>query len=294
MSIKKLSKKEKEELIKNAISSFDHGIEHLVKESNDKNIKFSILHIFNSLELIIKAHLGEINEALLWENIDNGKGKKSLATYKLIDRVNLFSEYEFSETLIDNIKKLREKRNEIEHKEFIIENEQELMNILFIVVEEIINFSQEVLERSDINEKFIEKWKSEYVEPYMFIKAKFNKKFKKTMEEIDRLGDNNKIKLEVCNKCFLKTIPYKEEEGVVECLNCKNKKYYILCNSCGKMFFSDGEFEISFLNRICRHCSRKKDMEDDDFGYSHSQMEDETNTTLEESQKEFKPQEFNR
>ncbi len=98
MSHNKLSEAERIEIIKNAISSFEHGIEHLINWVNEKNIKFSILHIFNALELITKAHLGTINEALLWPDVDK-KNNKSADISILIKRMNQFSIKRFNENL---------------------------------------------------------------------------------------------------------------------------------------------------------------------------------------------------
>ena len=88
--MKKLNEKEKEEIISNSISSFEHGIEHLLMIGGEKenSLKFSILHIFHALELIVKAHLGEINEALLWEKIDNRSEKTADISLLIKRRIN--------------------------------------------------------------------------------------------------------------------------------------------------------------------------------------------------------------
>jgi|GEM_PF-1507718 len=143
-------KKECDELLKNAFSSFEHGVEHLVDGVNEKNIKFSILHIFNAIELIIKYYLLDENEVLILTNIDDKNYLKndnikdddqSTADIRtLLLRMNRFSDYVFTDDFLENIEKLRKKRNLIEHKKFVIEDEKDILKILFFIVEGFVDF----------------------------------------------------------------------------------------------------------------------------------------------------------
>ena len=284
---------EKQEMIENAISSFNHGIEHLIKENNnDNDIKFSILHIFNALELITKAHLREINEALVWPTIDKKDDKKDAGIYILMKRMNQFSEYKFNQNLIDNVEKLRKKRNEIEHKKFIIENEQKLMKVLFTVIEETIIFSQKALKESGAQNKFIKKWKEEYVESYMTIKMNFDEKFKRMVEEIKEKQEKYNLKIKICNHCFLKTILFKEEEGIVKCLNCGYEQYYMQCRTCNRLFFISKDDTCSLLTKQCYLCGNPSDEEIILMAEDMFKGDEKLEKDIEEVEKNFKLQKF--
>ena len=71
--IQRFTDEEKGIILKNAESSFVHGVEHLCKYQEERNIKFAILHIFNTVELLVKAYLGWTNKALLQRDIDKDR-----------------------------------------------------------------------------------------------------------------------------------------------------------------------------------------------------------------------------
>lgn len=279
----KLSETEKIEIIRNAISSFEHGIEHLIDGINEKNVKFSILHIFNALELIIKAHLGDINEALLWPNVDK-KNDKSADISILIKRMDQFSAKKFDKKLESNIEKLREKRNEIEHKKIVIEDEKEMMILLFCIIEEIVIFAQKAFSYDGIGIELVKKWRDDYVDSYMKIKIMFDDDFKKIVEKITEIRKKEKIGVMICAKCFLKTIPFKDERGVVKCLNCGNELYGIECDTCGNVFFIDKDDDFHLMIQRCGGCDTMPPEVEEEMAEVHYAQEEQQDREM----KEFK------
>jgi len=260
---KKLSKEEKKAIIENAISSFEHGIQHLLAGNNDENIKFSVLHIFNSLELITKAHLGSINEALLWPNVDK-RDDRNANISELIKRMNQFSDKNFNEDLVKKIEKLRKKRNEIEHKKLIIEDEKYLMLLLFSVVEGVIIFLRESFQDDNIAKKMVKRWENIFLNRYMSLKSEFDDEFKKNIGKLESIKNNNKnIEIKLCDNCMLKMLPYKREKGKIKCLNCGKEIYILECYNCGETFFAEGDDEIALLyNYGCTRCNKPTEEEE--------------------------------
>lgn len=257
----KISQQEKEELINNAISSFEHGIEHLLSyEKDETSIKFSILHIFNALELIVKAYLLTINKALLWPDVDRENKIKTADISMLIKRMSQFSDKKFNKNLIDNIEKLRKKRNEIEHRKFVIEKEGDLMIILFSVIEEIMIFLKNSLYSLDNNqrvENIIKKWENEYFNPYFNMKINFDKRFKEISKTINSINEKNEnIYFYLCNNCMLKTVPYlKNEQTKIKCLNCGKEMIVIKCTNCNDIFFVE-EDDINVFYHGWEECEK--------------------------------------
>ena len=270
--IQKISKQEKEELINNAASSFEHGIEHLLSCEKDAiSIKFSILHIFNALELIIKAYLLTINKALIWPDIDKENKIKSADISTLIKRMSQFSDEKFDEKLINNVEKLRKKRNEIEHRKFAIEEERDLMITLFSVIEGIMIFFKKYLYSLDNNqeiEDIIKNWENKYFNPYSNIKINFNDHFKEIFKTINSIKEKNKnIYFHLCNNCMLKTVPYFEKTRTrIKCLNCGKEMIVIKCTNCNNIFFIENDDNNFFYHGLeecekCLHSEENIDIE---------------------------------
>jgi hypothetical protein len=184
------------------------------------------------------------------------------------------------------------KRNEIEHKKFIIGDEKELMLLLFYIIEEIVIFSHNAFIFDDIGRNFIKKWKDEYVESYMEIKAKFDDDFKKIIERIKSIKEKNKIELMLCYKCFLKTIPYKNEIGKIKCLNCGIELYGIECDTCKNIFFINENDDQYFMFNRCGHCEMMSPEEEEAMIADHEAMEEENDKALKEIKDSFSYQKF--
>ena len=131
--ITQFSTQEKEVILKNAVTSFVHGIEHLLDYKIEKNIKFSILHTFNAVELLLKAYIGSNNKVLLQPNIDKNSDKNADISI-LLERMENFSAVQFNDDLMKGIEVLRNKRNEIEHKKFILTDKHDAKDVMIILV----------------------------------------------------------------------------------------------------------------------------------------------------------------
>lgn len=250
--INSLSLEEKNNILKNARSSFVHGIEHLVKyESDEKHIKFAILHIFHTVELITKAYLGEVNSALLRPNIDQ-KSSKTADISTLINRMTEFSKVQFSPELINKIEKLRYERNKIEHKEFILDNERKMLQILFDVICQLMIFSKENLNadlRLDLSSKLKDKLDK--------MRLELDPMLKKALESMDKAKrEKPNIQTTECPYCLNKTIAYYRESRV-KCFYCHKELFVLYCKQCDKLYLSKDTEDWVITGGICPDCYYK-------------------------------------
>jgi hypothetical protein len=126
-----------ERLQANAMDSLIHGVEHYIHGIREYDGKYVVLHIFHAVELLFKARLAMYDETLIHKK----NSQKTLGIDETIDllikeaHVDLtkYTEdrpnYPGQKQLGGNLKKLRDARNDIEHK-YIGITDEEIKNIL--------------------------------------------------------------------------------------------------------------------------------------------------------------------
>lgn len=235
---------EKDQILSNAISSFAHGIEHLVNYRMEKNIKFSVLHIFNALELLVKAYIGSNNIVLLRPNID--KSSEKIADISLlIERMKTCSSVEFDENLIKDVDILRNRRNEIEHKKFKLEDKdiEEIMTILVRIASELKVFSHKNLAK-DLRQELPSELETEFNN----LRLQFDDKFKYAEERMKERGVVDRAQ---CTNCFNFTVPFLNRECEVPCFYCNAPQYILKCYNCEE-FHLNNYAEDRFFCEKCR------------------------------------------
>jgi len=231
----KLTESDSKDMKHNAVTSFAHGIEHLLKYKNgEDNIKFAILHIFNAVELFIKVYLGDINEALLLEDIDKKKGSGKFADISLLlKRMGQFSDVQFDPGLRDDIESLRIKRNDVEHKKFVLENENVLMVTLTHVVAELIEFANRNLggiAEKELSEELILRFNNE-------VRMVFDVDHRKRAEELnaamERAEEFKKkgYRVAACPHCGNRTLAWRKLSQI-KCFYCNEKSTVVNCPNC--------------------------------------------------------------
>jgi hypothetical protein len=194
----------------------------------EKNIKFSVLHIFNALELLVKAYIGSNNIVLLRPNID--KPNEKIANISiLIERMKTCSPVEFDENLIKDIDILRTRRNEIEHKKFKLEDKDihEIMTILVRVTSELKVFTHKNLAK-DLRQEL----PSELETEFNSLRFKFDDKLKNAEAKMKEKGIVDKLQ---CTSCFNFTVPFIKQECEVPCYYCLKPQYILRCIGCEKL-----------------------------------------------------------
>jgi len=264
-----------------------HGIEHLVKYANDKkHIKFAILHTFHAVELITKAHLGEVNIALLRPNIDQ-ENSKTADMHTLIKRMTEFSEVQFSQELISKIEKLRIKRNEIEHKKFILENEKEILEILFDVIYQLMVFSKENL-KEDLRLGLSPKLKDKLDK----IRLELDPRLKKAVENIDKIKrEKPNIQIAECPYCLNETVAYYKESRV-KCFYCQKELFVLRCARCNKLYLTKDIEEEAIRGKICPDCYHEE-LDDSEEGYAQAiEVGNELEKTIKEMKESLPEEKF--
>ena len=249
------SKEEKTEILSNAYTSFAHGVDHFSEYAEyaggEKNIKFAILHIFNTIELLVKAYLGSINLYLLKERIDDGKAygdeQKTAGITILLDRMKKFSDVDFETKLREKVEILRKKRNEIEHKKFIFENESDLLILMCDIINGLIVFSKNHIYFDILPDLLDASTKLKFHKA----RIKLDRNYDKIIKEVESLKHKGYLVIE-CPSCLNITLPYKRESKAM-CFICNENFYIQKCHSCSNLCT-----DVQNGQGICNECTIKE------------------------------------
>jgi len=244
------AREQKNEILRNADVSFDHGIDHFSEYADgEKNIKFAVLHIFNTIELLTKAYLGSINLNLLKEKIDDGvyNDKSKMPGIKvLLDRMNKFSDVDFGEELREKIEILRIKRNEIEHKRFVSKDEDGLLILMCEIINGLFVFSKNHMD-FDICPELLSNAKVKFHNT----RIKLDENYARVIKEVGFWKSKGYVITE-CPSCLNLTVPYKKKSKV-KCFMCNEFFYVHKCYNCQNNLCLD----IQNGQGICDECTNK-------------------------------------
>jgi hypothetical protein len=104
-------------LKENAYSFLNQSLRHYRKASrNVREWPFALLHITQSLELLLKQLLREIHPRLIYEDVDGRKGDRTVSLEQALVRLEAFG-VSFEEKERVNIRKASDYRNRVVHHE---------------------------------------------------------------------------------------------------------------------------------------------------------------------------------
>lgn len=249
-------------ILENAISSYVHGVQHLVEyEKGNNNIKFSILHIFNSVELILKAYISGVNKALLADNIDAYVEKaikrgdwevdKTANISKLMNRMEVFSRAHFDEDLKTDIITLQTERNKIEHKKFILKDEKEMIKVLLNVTYGLLAFCHNNVSRT-LDENFTQELKDTLDRTRIAL----DPGFREIAEEVNNLKSQGYI-ISKCPRCLNETIACKEIDRKVICKYCNESVVVTRCDECNEIMALKLHAFNADIPNWCNNCDLK-------------------------------------
>ncbi|MBS0308789.1 MAG: hypothetical protein JSS58_07435 [Proteobacteria bacterium] len=137
-------------LVENALDSLEHAIEHINAMSTASSVgayKRVILDLSHVAELLFKERLRRIHPAFVLADVDKYPSTTAytVTAADALKRLQKIGEIEFTETDQSALKTIREKRNEIEHYEFSI-NEAEAKLIIGNVLSFLFRFSNDELD----------------------------------------------------------------------------------------------------------------------------------------------------
>ncbi len=137
-------------LIENALDSLEHAIEHLNSINKDDRVgtfKRVILDLSHTEELLFKERLRRIHPAFVLSDVDKypSSAAHTVTAAEALKRLQRIGGIEFEDADQSALKTIREKRNEIKHYEFEI-NEGEAKVIIGNVLSFIFRFSCDELD----------------------------------------------------------------------------------------------------------------------------------------------------
>ncbi len=230
-------------LIENALDSLEHAIGHLTTQNsgNAGNYKRVILDLSHVAELLFKERLRMIHPAFVLSNVDKYPSSTAF-TVSAVDalrRLQKIGGVDFKESDQAALKIIREKRNEIEHYEFTI-SEDEAKVVIGNVLVFIFRFSCDELGLDWADRRLNDpEWSklNEYAEFYEAQKEHILETlFGSGLPTVDCPmchNDTFDLEAEVCLLCG-------HREEVLQCVQCKSDYLY-----------SDVEYEDTGLCPKC-------------------------------------------
>lgn len=221
-------------LIENARDSLEHAIDHIVSTeiSNVNNYKRIILDLSHVAELLFKEKLRNIHPAFVFSNVDKYPvaNAHTVSAEVALARLKTIGGVEFEDSDSSALKVIRDKRNEIEHFEFKI-NDKEAQIVIGNVLCFIFRFSCDELNLDWANERLTNpKWAK---------LIKYTEFYKAQLAHISKTIEGSGIYVIDCPTCRNETFDVEAEV----CLLCGHKEDVLLCRVCKNSYlFSTVEY----------------------------------------------------
>lgn len=230
-------------LIENAKDSLVHAIEHIAPGdlNTPGNWKRIIVDLAHVLELLFKERLRQVHPSLVFKDVDKYPSANAftVGAELALSRLQKIGKLRFSEQDLKAITAAREKRNEIEHYEFSIEN-QEAKVLVGQLLAFILKFSEQELELN---------WNSLCLKGNKWvILYQYKEFYENLLEQINKKIDSEKLAIIECPSCFNDTFSTDFEH----CLLCGHKDEVFECTKCKSPYLNSTiEFEGA---EMCRSC----------------------------------------
>jgi hypothetical protein len=213
-------------LIENAKSSLRHAVLHLSEDVgvNVDDYKYAINDLAHVVELLFKEKLKRVNPAFLWSNIDKYPSKEAFkvtldeARQRLIKIAGII----FPDKHIENLKEIKNIRNQIVHYEFEI-NEKIAKTYIGRILSFVFWFAYEHLELD---------WETEFKkEDSWGPLTSMHQFFEEHISVIEERMHKEKKSVTECPDCGAYAFDLDEEE----CQMCGEKHKVEECTNCGSM-----------------------------------------------------------
>lgn len=235
-------------LVENARDSLSHALEHIgpVSKNTTGDWKRIMVNLAHVVELLVKERLRRIHPAFVFANVDKYPSDEAytvgaeLAFSRLQKLGNL--KKTFSEQEVKAVKSVREKRNEIEHYEFTIENQEAK-----VLVGQVLSFILKFADR-ELNLE----WNSLCFEREKWLILNDYKEFYENLfSSVEEKITENEYDVIECTSCRNETFDVDDEI----CHLCGHREEVLDCVMCnGKYLYSDVEYEEA---GYCKECEWK-------------------------------------
>lgn len=234
-------------LIENANDSLEHAIQHMgpINQNNVGDWKRIIVDIAHVVELLFKESLRRAHPAFVFENIDKYPSNDAftVGAEKALKRVQTICNIQLSKAELNAVDTARKKRNEIEHYEFSI-TEQEAKAIVGQVLSFIFSFADEHLELN---------WREAHLrEGNWYILRQYTEFYEDLLRKAQEKIDSDEIYTIKCTSCNNETFDVDEEK----CLACGHREEVLECRWCKEPYvFSSCDYGEEA--ELCPSCEWK-------------------------------------
>jgi len=235
-------------LLENAADSLKHAIEHIdpVHAMNVGNWKRAILDLSHVVELMFKERLKQVHPSLMWSNVDKYPSNRAftVSSEQAFNRLKKIIGVEFTEREEEFIEKLRIKRNEIEHFEFNISDDEARM-VIGHILSFILHFAKRELDLE---------WQEEHLDHSKWnILKGYTEFYEQQLEKIEKQIKEEELEVITCPSCHHETFGLESEK----CLLCGHEEEVLECLNCDEPYlYSDVEYEDSGLCPQCEYEDR--------------------------------------
>ena len=231
------------DLLGNARSSLSHAVLHLTNDSSltIDDYKYAIRDIVHAIELLFKEKLKRVHPAFMWSSVDKypKSDEHTVTLNRAKQRLITIAGVTFTKKHLDNIKSIKELRNEIEHYEFEID-ETLAKTYIGRMLSFIFWFSNEHLGLEwEAEFKREDTW-SALINIYQF--------FEDHVEVVENRMNKEQRWVEECPECGACTYDIDEDE----CVICSCSGLLFECQHCGGKYF---EYQMSEnTEEMCENC----------------------------------------
>lgn len=231
-------------LIQNAKDSLEHAIDHIVsaKQNHVGDYKRIILDLSHVAELLFKERLKNIHPAFMYSNVDKypSPNAHTISAETALVRLQNIGGVKFKDSDASALRIIRDKRNEIEHYEFKI-NDKEARIVIGDVLCFLFRFSCDELGLDWANERLTNKKWARLIEYTEFYTAQLAH-ISETLQDANTYVMNCPI---CCNDTF-------DVESEV-CLLCGYSEKVSTCKVCDASYFQSA-VEYDEDARLCPKC----------------------------------------
>jgi Zn finger protein HypA/HybF involved in hydrogenase expression len=241
-------------LTENAKDSLLHAIDHMgpVDSNTPGDWKRIIVDLAHVLELLFKERLLQIHPAFVFKDVDKYPSSNAftVGAELAVKRLQKIGHLVFSEDDLKAITSAREKRNEIEHYEFSIEN-KEAKVLVGQALAFILKFSETELKLE---------WSALCFENNKwYVLYQYKEFYESLLTTTNEKIDNEEIPVLECPSCHNETFDIEQEycllcghkEEVLECVRCQSPYLYSVieyegAELCPKCEYDEGYASANF------------------------------------------------
>lgn len=245
-------------IVENAHAFLNESVEKALQAGDDvRHWQFAILHLVQSLELSLKSLLKEINEILVYENIESPKNTVSVT--KAIQRLEqpMIKGLRFGDGEKNKILKAIDLRNKITHADFEFTElyaEKKYFELFAFITYFHARYLHTEIEDIIPHEK---------LSSLVSIEQSREELLNKALTRISEENISNDLIWE-CESCTEHTFVI--EDNIDTCYLCRHKENVVECPQC-KDFYFDWQLE-SFGESIDYQCEEGQTVIYNDYGYS--------------------------